>query len=44
MRAYENNNKILPNCISFKAEDICGAIPAVIFVLVGTDIAFVVIN
>ena len=43
MRAYENNNKILPSCRSLKAEDICGAISVESF-SVGTYIDFMVTN
>ena len=42
MRAYENNNKILPSCRSPKAEDIRGTISAAIFLFIVTDITFVV--
>ena len=40
----KKNEKILPICRSLKAEDICVAISAATFLLVGTDIYFVVIN
>ena len=44
MRAYESNNKILPICMSLKAEDRGGAISAAIYFLIGIDVDFVVTN
>ena len=40
----QKQQKILPICRSLKAEYICDAISAAIFLLVGTDIDFVVTN
>ena len=42
--SLQKQQKISPSCRSLKAEDICGKISAEIFLLVGTDIAFMVTN